>query len=385
LNRPGAAKKDFLGVFRQMRTSYVVCAVLSSLIITSFAAVCLAVDTRAIDQVRGKNVLSEEDFETIEIFVREAIDELVNTVDFTQVARLRAVIVTRQSEQAQYAEQYSMYLRQYIGEAFAMTKDLEDATKRYKVRVNLAILVSQLENPRLVDVASGALDDTDEAVRYWAARALTSRRLIEKLAGNSAVMDKIASRFEDMVEASGPEVLNVMANLAVVTGGEQSERLLLKIADVRIEGYSNWTTKASPVDMKVLKLLCEKFQKNNSKAGDFGQRFAQLYSYVMQKYIMKLKGEMPLDEEQKQQLASMLVEIEDKCIGKLTGFQQTVIKRAVELDDDKMLFLEHGRLLGDATRKGEIPAKFGFDYGPADDGSRLTHPRELSSTMTVNQ
>lgn len=348
---------------------------------------CLAVDTRAIDQVREKNILSEEDFEIIETFIRDATDELVNTMDFTQVARLRAVIVTRQSEQAQYAEQYSKYLRQYIGEAFARTKDLKDATQRYRVRVNLTILVSQLENPRLVDIALGALDDTDKPVQYWAVRGLTNRRLIEKLkatSGNSVIIDKIALKFESMVETTTPEVLSIMTDLSAAARSEQTEQLLLKIADIRMKGYADWTATVSPVDMKVLKLLCEKLQMGNSKADEFGQRFAQLYSYVMQKYIMALKGEALLNEGQGQQLASILVEIEDKCIGKLTGFQQTVIKRAVELDDYSTLFLEHGRLLGDATRKGEIPAKFGFDYGTADDGSKMTQPRDLLKP-TVNK
>ncbi len=363
-----------------MRISFSVCAVLASLIITLFAPVCWAVDTRLIDGVRQKDVLDEKDFEIIEQFVRDAIDELVNTVDFTQVARLRAIIVTRQSEQAQYAEQYSKYLRKYIGEAFVKTKDLEDATRRHRVRVNLTILVSQLENPRLIDVALDVLEDGDESVQYWAARTLTSRRLIQKVettSGNSAVVDKIASKFEGIVETARPEVLRIVADFSAVSNSEQTKSLLLKIADMRIKGYSDWTATASPLDIRVLKLLCERLQMNDGKTAEFGRRFAQLYSYVMQKYIAALRNEDLLDEEQRQQLASILVEIEDKCIGKLTGLQQTVIKRAVELDDDNTLFLEHGRLLGDATRRGELPRKFDFDYGTAADGSRLMQPRDL--------
>jgi hypothetical protein len=371
-----------------MRASFVVCAVLTPLIMSLSAPVCRAVDTRGIDIVRQKDVLDEEDFKVIEQFIKDAINELVETVDFTQVARLREIIVTRQSEQSQYAEQYSKYLRKYIGEAFSQTRDLEDAVRRHRVRVNLTILVYQLENPRLVDIALDALDDKDESVQYWAARALTGRRLIARLeanSGSSDVVERIATKFESIVETAPPEVICVMADLAAVDNNGQTEGLLLKMADMRIKGYSDWTETASPVDMKLLKLLCDKLQVNDSKAGEFGRRFAQLYSYIMQKYIMVLRGEASLDEEQKQQLASILVEIEDKCIGRLTGLQQTVIKRAVELDDDNTLFLENGRLLGDATRTGELPRKFGFDYGEAEDGSRLTAPSELPKPPGVNK
>ncbi len=364
------------------------CPVVLVLLCSLFCSVCRAVDTKGIDAIRQKNVLGGEDFEIIEQFVRDAIDELVNTVDFTQVAKLRAIILTRQSEQAQYSEQYSKYLRKYIGEAVVKTEDLEDATRRHRVRVNLVILVSQLENPRLIDIALGLLEDRDESVQYWAVRGLANHRLIQKAGtapGRAVVVDRIASRFEGMVETARPEVLRIIADFSAVSHNEQTVSLLLKVADMRIKKYSDWTATASPVDMKVLKLLCDKLQMNDGEATEFGRRFAQLYSYIMQKYILAQRGEVPLDEERKQQLASILVEIEDKCIGKLTGLQQTVIKRAVELDDDNTLFQEHSRLLGSATRQGEIPAKFGFDYGAADAGSRLMQPRQLPSPTTENQ
>lgn len=362
-----------------MRVCFVVYAVL--IFTTLSTSVCRAVDTRAIDRVREKNVLGEEDFRIIEQFVNDAIDELINTADFTQVARLRAIIVTRQSEQAQYNEQYSRYLRKRIGEAFAQTKDLEDVVRRHRVRMNLTILVAQLENPRLVDIALEALDDPDESVRYWAVRALTSRRLIEKVeagSGNSAVVGNIASKFEGIVKTAAPEVLRIMVDLARVVNNDQTQNLLLEITDIRIERYSDWTARASAIDIEVLKLLCDKLLTGGGKTDELGRRFAQLYAYVMQKYILVLRGEISLDEEQKLELVSILVEIEDKCIGKLTGLQQTVIRRAVELDDDNTLYQESIRLLGGPARLGEIPARFGFDYGTAEDGGKLTQPRQLS-------
>jgi hypothetical protein len=370
-----------------MRMSFVVFAILT-LSIVIFAPVCWAVDTRAIDRVRQKDVLDEEDLKIIEEFVKAAIDELVNTTDFTQVARLREIIVTRQSEQAQYAEQYSRCLRKYIGEAFVKTDKFEDAARRHRVRVNLMVLVAELESPRLVDIALGALDDRDESVRYWAVRALTSRGLIKKIEaepGSPDVVGSIASKFEGIVSTSAPEVLRIMADLVLAANDDQTDSLLMKIADVRIEGYSNWTAKAGPIDIEVLELLCDKLMKRTSKAEEFGRRFAQLYSYVMQKYIMFLRGEVSLNERQKQALASILVEIEDKCIGKLTGLQQTVIRRAIELDDNNALYQENIRLLGGPEKEGEIPAKFGFDYGPAEGGGRLTQPRELTVPTTVEQ
>jgi hypothetical protein len=61
-----------------------------------------------------------------------------------------------------------------------------------------------------------------------------------------------------------------------------------------------------------------------------------------------------------------------------------VIRRAIELDDANTLYQENIRLLGGPEKKGEIPAKFGFDYGPAE-GGRLTQPRELTVPTTAEQ
>ena len=164
---------------------------------------------------------------------------------------------------------------------------------------------------------------------------------------------------------------------------EQSDRLLLKIGDARIKEYADWKAQTGPVDVKILKLLCDKLLARDSKAAEYGRRFAQLYSYIMQKYIIALKGEGLVSEEQKQQLASVLVEIEEKCIGRLTGLVQTIIKRAVELDDANVLQMEQNRLFGDPTKPGEIPTKYNFDYGTAADGSKLTGPRELPEPVGV--
>ena len=371
-----------------MKTNVGVCVVLALFIVFSSACVSLAVDTRAIDRVRDKDVLSNEDFQTIELFIKEALDELVDTKDFTQVATLRSKIVTRQSEQAQYAEQYTKFLRKYVAEAVSRSEEIEEAQKRHRVRVNLAILISELENPRLIDTALVLLDDPDRSVQYWAVRALANRRLIEKVeaaSSNSSVVDKIASRFSVMVETAAPEVIRLIADFAGAAKGAQADELLLKIADVRISRYSSWTATGSLNDIKVLKLLCAKLQAKQHKTVEFGRRFAQLYSYVMQKYVMALKDRSLLDEQQRQELASVLVEIESKCIGKLTGFEQAVIKRAVELDDDNVLLMEHGRLLGDETKRGEIPTKLTFDYGAADDGGNLAQPRELPPPPKVSK
>ena len=99
------------------------------------------------------------------------------------------------------------------------------------------------------------------------------------------------------------------------------------------------------------------------------QRFGQLYSFVIQRYI---KGAEQLDDEQKQKLISVIVEIEAQCISKLFDPQAT-IKRAIEARNFESLIQEHNLLLGDSGQEGKLGAKFNFRYRHPD-GSESMEP-----------
>jgi len=71
------------------------------------------------------------------------------------------------------------------------------------------------------------------------------------------------------------------------------------------------------------------------------------------------------------------VEIEDKCVGRILGTPQSIIKKAVERDDYAAIVVEHNRLLGDAKQAGELSSKLNFDYGTASGGGKRTAPLPL--------
>jgi len=127
------------------------------------------------------------------------------------------------------------------------------------------------------------------------------------------------------------------------------------------------------LDATILELLYSKMTPVEISEPAIARRFGQLYSYVMQRYV---KGQNYLSDGERQQLASVLVETEDKCIGKLL-IPQSVIRRAIEDDDYSALLLEHSRLLGDETRAGQLALKLNFDYGKTSDGGKRTAPLAL--------
>jgi hypothetical protein len=107
------------------------------------------------------------------------------------------------------------------------------------------------------------------------------------------------------------------------------------------------------------------------------RRFAQLYSYVLQRYV---KGKDILNDTQKQHLASVLVETEDKCINRILDrpqSSQSPIRRAMERGNIEELMDEHNRILGTETVPGQLPTTLGFNYNTTLTGTILTAPLTL--------
>ncbi len=362
-----------------------------------------AVNTRAIDRVRNKGVLESRDFQIIDDFVNEAVRELVRTKDFSSIAAIRSVILARSSSktsvQAQYSEQFSKSAHKYISSGFQEAEKLTQEGRKLKVKVNLLILMDGLEDVRLADLAIGMLKDKSTVIRYLAVHSITNAGIVKQLnsggADNSKLARLIVERLGGLVdpppvasqrEAAG-EVIRLMAEFAAAVNVAQGEELLGQIADMRMKRYADWTVKYELLDAVILRLLSEKVSSGGSPMESLrtskaavARRFGQLYSYVLQRYV---KGRDSLSATQKHQLASVLVEIEKSCIGKLL-MPQTVIKRAVERGDYTALLEEHSRLLGDKTRAGRLGLKLKFDYGKTSDGVKRIAPLALPQRPRTN-
>ena len=342
-----------------------------------------AVNTADIDRVRNKGVLGSEDLRIIDDFVAEAVSELVQAKDFTSVARVRSVILSRsssskESAESQYAAQFSESVYKYLSSGLAEALNLTGDDLRAMVVVNLLILADSLENVRLAELAVGLLSDENTLIRYWAVHCVTNPAIIKQLnsekAANSALASKIAEQLKGLVDKSSPEEIALMAEFAGGVDIPQGEDLLLQIADMRMSRYKDWTVEYELLDATILKLLYNKMSSTESDSSGLARRFGQLYSYAIQRYV---KGRDYLFASEKQQTASVLVEIEQSCVGRILGMPQSVIRKAVEQDNYPALLQEHSRLLGDETRAGQLGLKLNFDYGSDSDGNKRIAPLAL--------
>jgi hypothetical protein len=337
------------------------------LVLTLFSVSRAQVDARRIEEVFKKDVLTPDDLQVIDAFMSDAVARLVRTIDFTEVAKNRAVILAKQRAQAQYAQRFSEAAGKSIAAGFDYAAtEITDPGRRFLIFTNLLILVNELNDPRLVDLAVRMIPQENAAVRYWAVQASTNPGIWQKLSQDQANAGQVARRIIDacnpVVATSSPETLLLMAQLAGRTSGAPADELLGRVAEARIKSYAAADEKYELVDTVVLKLLSDKITAGGTANPQLAREFAQLYSFAIQRYIRGVRAGS-LSETSRDYLASVLVTTEEQCLGKLLGAPQSTIRRAVEAGDLDGLQAEHDRLLGGPNQAGALPSKLNFTYG----------------------
>jgi hypothetical protein len=367
-----------------MKIKWVIFAVLVVFLILVMNPGSKAVNTREVDNVRKKAVLDDSDLKIIDDFLAEAIQELVRERDLTKIAQKRTVILSRQSTQGQYAQQFSESARKYIAQGFIDAQKLPRQERITGVTINLLILIDGLKDLGLADQTVAMLKNENMVIRYWAVHSLTNPGIITQLnaAANSNQASVLAAKFTEILDTSTPEITALIARFAAGVKIPQAEQLLCQIADIRIKRYADWTVKYELHDSAILKFLSSKIPLASQSSGSTSttsatsktvQCFAQLYSYAIQRYV---KGADILNKTQKSHLASVLADIEEKCISTLLKPQLT-IRRALERNSLPAILAEHDRLLGSATAPGELPQTLKFDYSTNPNGPKLTSPIPL--------
>jgi len=349
-----------------------------------------AVDTRGIDNVIKKGTIDDLDKKVIDDFLAQGVQELVKTRDFTSIAKLRSVILSRKSTQNQYAQQFSESAYKNIQAGFEQAQTLRPEERKNNVIISLLILIDGMEDLRLADLAMGMLKDQNMVIRYWAVHSLTNPAVVQQLnsgaTSNSNLPSIITEQLKEIVQTSKPEIIVHIARFAANINIPQGEELLLQVADDRIKRYADWTVTYEFYDTIILKLLDSKIPLSSQNIGTaattsggkpaIARSFAQLYSYVINRYI---KGSDTLNDTEKQHLASVIIEIEEQCIPRLLGQSrsQGTLRRAIERNNLIALSEEHNKLLGDETNTGQLPSRLGFDYSSTPDSPKRTAPIPL--------
>ena len=359
-----------------MKSLSLVVAVISGFFV--FLASANAVDSLAIEAVRGKAVLDDADFKAIDDFVAKAVGEMLATEDFSSISNARAIIVANsastQPNQTQFAEQFSKSAQKYISAALQKAESLTPPEKSFRIMTNLLMLTDALADVRMAEVALKYVDSKNAVIRYWAVHCVTNPEITEKLNSPKAIdtARQVTRRLDEIIATSSPDTLGLIASFAGSIKIPEGDALLLKVADRRIASYADWSVEQELLDGVILRILGDKIASSSASKESIGRRFGQLFSYVLQRYI---KGAEVLDAAQKEQLVSVLVETEKSCLSKISGKPRFGIKKAIESGDTNVLQQEHNNILGDGTKAGELNIDYGKDAG----GASVTHPLALAS------
>ena len=359
-----------------MKSLSLVVAVISGFFV--FLASANAVDSLAIEAVRGKAVLDDADFKAIDDFVAKAVGEMLATEDFSSISNARAIIVANsastQPNQTQFAEQFSKSAQKYISAALQKAESLTPPEKSFRIMTNLLMLTDALADVRMAEVALKYVDSKNAVIRYWAVHCVTNPEITEKLNSPKAIdtARQVTRRLDEIIATSSPDTLGLIASFAGSIKIPEGDALLLKVADRRIASYADWSVEQELLDGVILRILGDKIASSSASKESIGRRFGQLFSYVLQRYI---KGADVLYDVQKEQLVSVLVETEKSCLSKISGKPRFGIKKAIESGDTNALQQEHNNILGDGTKAGELNIDYGKDAG----GASITHPLALAA------
>jgi len=335
------------------------------------------VDPRPIEAARAKTVLEPGDLQAIDEFVAGAVREIVRTRDFSQVGKARAALASKRGMQAQYVQQFSDSCKKYIAAGFQQATSTglpED--RRFRATLNLLILVYELQDPTLAELALPYLGSPNKALQYEAVQIVTSTTVVERIKqGNWPLGTQILSQVQQAIRGGSPATWGLIAEFGAKLGTVDGISLLTEVADLRIAQYTSGRVQDSPqLDTTILKLLGTRIAAENGKTPAVIRRFAQLYSYVIQ-YLAKA---FPiLSDTQRQTWVSVVVEVEEKGIAPMLDGYPMSLRKAIEKADTTALMAEHDALLGGPASPGRLAAKWPFDYGAGPDGKVRTSPLEL--------
>jgi hypothetical protein len=333
--------------------------------------------------LQNKSSLSASDSGVIDKFVRDGLDELHLEEDLWEAVNVRNAIIAQSGgvEASPYRSAFVDSMRKNLMPALDDVRQLPDANRRMRMELNLLIIAASLRHMDLADVGLSMSGSSNATVRYWAVQTVANsdvaRQLKSPVTGDEELTTRIVQGLEKVaVAGTYPETLRLIVEFADELGTAEARVLLVKVADLRIAGYGNWKVKYELMDGILLSAIGKQIltESNASEKEKLWRKFGQLYSYVIERYIL---GEKVLRVEQKQQLASVIVAVENGVISKFLGRSENRLKKAVE--GRKLTALESQRkfLLGSATQAGQLPTRLGVDYGKDAGGNVVTGPKNL--------
>ncbi|MBN1124388.1 MAG: hypothetical protein JXA82_05215 [Sedimentisphaerales bacterium] len=349
-----------------------------------------AADTQRISALMAGSVNktpTASDNSIIDGFISEAMNELLASRTISEGVQVRSQIVQYRGwdvNLAQYTRSYILAAKKHLERAFDQLSRLTNPETQLSIERNLIVLVAQLGSVELRDFALPRLDHADSTVRYWAVRSLTNRFVAEELSSSltanpdaaRSILQALAERVEKEIQ---PEILSRMAGFAAQLKMSEATDLLITIAETRMKAYENWNVQSERAETGILEALATatKFAGSTGEKTQLARAFSQLYSYVVQRYIL---GEQILPDKVKGQLKSTILEVEYSALRDLLEtaaanlfFQALSERGAITMQQ------AHDDYFGTASKAGQLGTKLTFQYQLNPNGQMSNGPKPLKA------
>jgi hypothetical protein len=320
-------------------------------------------------QAGGKVVSGDKD--VIGDFVTAGLRELLLVEEGSEMSDIRLQIVrfADQSEQpSEYSFVYVKAVKTAIVPILRQVSGMPSSERKTTIELNLMILLGHLKSCELSECGLPMLSHDNAAVKYWAVKVVAdksiARQLNSDITGDAELQGQIVSGLMRLMAEETPAVvLDTITGFAAILKDSGGKDLLKRVCMLRTKAYENWSVTYAMMDAALLNAVAGQIDVSDDKQGDrveLLRMFAQLYSYVMQRYLL---GAEVLDNISKRNLAGVMLDVEEKGLTKMMGSRQTEIKQALTRRDLRALSRAHGAILGTKKRGGLLAYKIKFDYG----------------------
>ncbi len=327
----------------------------------------------------GKTAPTGADAEIITQFIAAATEQILWAEKPSDAIEARVQLLAYRGQDS-YWQSYLGILRGRLEAAIKEAVEFPDAARKAAALRNFSILIAQLDTLDLARLCLGLLDEADTVIRYYAVKALTSDKVNTQLASAVDADPSVRKQLVDaLIRAASKEnqplILSQLARNAVKLKGAEGRELLLAVADNRMKAYVAWKVTQESVDLELLTAIVEKMSASVAPEDKlvFAGRFAQYYSYVIQRYA---KGQDLLPMPTKQALISTIVGVEESLLSgpALLNRKVTELRSAIQKNNLEALIKAHDALLGSTTGAGELIGKIKFTYE-----GKATAPKVLPS------
>jgi hypothetical protein len=323
----------------------------------------VAASTREIDEVRKKTVFTSEDLAIVDSFINNVFREMLEAPTVNDSVKRREDILVRLPKEGQdgYKQQFIESVQRNIASSLQAVGTWTDEKFIKGMRLNLAVMVGLVDAPQLMDLALKMTETDEIAVRYWAIKAFTGREVAAFIKANptSELVQAVIEEFNNVAALNSPIILEMAAKFAADIDAPQTNEILSKIAQTRIDAYRRRVAVHESSDGQILSVIASRMRASEQNKQALANNFAGLLASVLQKYQSGMSPDSGLGEISSQQLITAIANIEKNVLPGLNVSSELI--RAVERKNIGDFQQAYTSLFGQDGNQGEVAAKLGVE------------------------